>query len=136
MIKPPYIYWLFSPPHLLPTLRDLAVAKLDGGEAERLNFGVAICTIVNPAVIVYYGGSFGPTNDAIKLYLEALLGGNPALAAVAWARIENVAESPRVLRSSHAPTQARIDAGEDVFWNLGTALGHFGLKLYTPPGFP
>jgi hypothetical protein len=128
----PHLYYLVAPVQLVPMPRELAVKLGDGGEAERLNFSIPVCTVADPATIVAYGGGTGPAGEQTRQYLDSqvLLGLPPQ---VLWVRCVNEAAPPRIVRTSHAPTQARIDGGEVVRWDLGRALTAVGLALWRDP---
>jgi hypothetical protein len=127
----PWLYYLVAPTQIIGNLRDLAVQLGDGGEAERLNFSVPVCVASDPKTIVAYGGGTGSVGDATVAYLEAIV--LPTLPPqVSWVRCVNEAAPPRIVASSDAETQARINAGKVVVWDLGTALADVGLVLYQP----
>jgi len=128
----PWLYYLIAPAQMIDGLRDLAVQLGDGGEAERLNFSIPVALASDPASIVAYGGGTGPVGDATREHLESAV--LPTLPPqVAWCRVHNEPSPARVARSSDPVTQARLDAGETLVWDLPTALERVGMVLWRDP---
>ncbi len=130
----PYVYWLFAPPDVVGSLRLLAVQFGDGGEAELLNFMLPLSLAADPAgAIVAYGGCTGPVGEETRQALDAMLEAGMIPASVQWCRVVNEAAPARILASSHAGTQARIDAGETPVWDMPASLIAVGIAVHAEP---
>lgn len=128
----PFIYYLIAPAPITPALRELAVQFGDGGDAERLNFETPAALASDPQSVIAYGGSTGPVGQQTVDALDAMVDAGQIPPQVAWARCVNESVPPRIVRSSHAPTQARIDAGESPVFDLATALADVGMVIVRP----
>ena len=126
----PWLYYLVAPVALIDSLRELAVQLGDGGEAERLNFSIPAALASDPSTVVAYGGGTGPVGDDTRAYLETVVLPTLPPGAVLWVRCVNESAPPRIVRTSHAETQTRIDAGEEVRWEIGAALQAIGMVLW------
>lgn len=129
----PWLYYLVAPTALIPSLRELAVQLGDGGEAERLNFSTPAALASDPSTVVAYGGGTGPIDEAKRQILESQVLPTLPPGAVLWVRCHNEPMPPQIVRTSHAPTQQRIDGGEVVLWELSAALAAIGMVIYEPP---
>lgn len=135
-MRKPWLYYLVAPTALIPSLRELAVQLGDGGEAERLNFSIPSALASDPLTVIAYGGGTGPVGDDTRAYLEAVVLPSLPTDAVLWVRCHNEPMPPQIVRTSHQPTQDRIDGGEVVLWELGTALATVGMVIYETPVDP
>jgi hypothetical protein len=123
----PWIYYLVAPAPAVESLRDLAVQLGDGGEAERQNFPIPLALASDPTTIVAYGGSTGPVGDATVAVLDAMIDAGQIPPGVSWVRVHNTADPKVIARTSHAESQARIDAGDTVYWDYEKAMVDAGV---------
>lgn len=132
----PWQYWLIAATPVIDDLRDLAVQLGDGGEAERLNFSVPVAMASAPTTVVGYGGCTGPVGDETAAILDGMVdsGDLPPPPYLSWVKCRNEPDPARIVRSSHPATQARIDAGDTVRWDLATALADVGMVIVQSGG--
>lgn len=127
----PYLGYVIFPVSYLPTMQALAVQLGDSGESEKLNFSIGFCLASAPATIVAYGGGTGPIDQVTVDYIEANV--IPTLPAGSyWMRCANEPFPYRVLKTNYAPSQALIDAGQTVLFDINAILADIGMVFYSP----
>lgn len=136
MTRKPWLYYLVAPTALIPSLRELAVQLGDGGEAERLNFSIPAALASDPLTVVAYGGGTGPVGDDTQHYLENNVLPSLSENTVFWVRCKNEPSPPQIVKTSHLPTQERIDNGEVVKWDMSSALTALNMVIYVESNTP
>lgn len=127
----PFLGFVAFPASYLATMQSYAVQLGNGGEAERLNFQQKLCLASDPKTVVAYGGGTGPIDQATIDFIETHI--IPSMPAGSfWMRCENMEYPYKVLKTNHAPTQAQIDAGQDVLYDEAKILSAIGLAKLPP----
>jgi hypothetical protein len=81
----------------------------------------------------HVGGTTGEVDANAAAAMEADFASGVLPASVFWCRCDAAGQ---IVRTSHQPTQDRIDGGEVVLWELGTALATIGMVIHEPLGTP
>lgn len=129
----PWIYWLVASTQTVDTLRQMFASMGDGGPAELSNFTIPIVLKSNTSQVVAYGGSTGPVSEEAANNLEQNVFPSlppEVIAAINWVRVHNSDDDqPRIAKTSNAETQARINAGEVLYYDMPGALDKVGLQI-------
>lgn len=136
-------YRLIVPLDVLPQVLIYAYARgVTSGLSIRLGgadvqtgpdrFGVLLASAGSPTP-THVGGTTGAVDDATAAAMEADFAAGLLPPQVAWCRVHNEAAPARVARSSDPVTQAALDAGAVLVWDLPTALERVGMVLWRDP---